>query len=61
MPPEQRIYKEICFIYTMEDYSAIKNKDNIYLAGKKLEENIPNEVFQTQKDMHGIYSLIGGY
>jgi hypothetical protein len=52
------------FIYTMEYYSAIKNKDTINFAGKwiKLENIILSEVTQTQKDMHGMYSLIiNGY
>jgi hypothetical protein len=51
------------FIYTMEHYSAIKNKDILSFAGKWIElENImPSEVTQTQKDMHGMYSLISGY
>jgi len=27
----------------------------------ELENTIPSEVTQTQKDMHGVYSLISGY
>jgi hypothetical protein len=51
------------FIYTMEYYSAIKNKDILSFAGKwiELENIIPSEVTQTQNDMHGMYSLIRGY
>jgi hypothetical protein len=46
----------------MEYYSAIKKKDFLSFAGKWMEvENILSEVTQTQKDMHGIYSLISGY
>jgi hypothetical protein len=31
-------------------------------AGKRMElENIASEVTQTQKYMHGIYSLVSGY
>ena len=46
----------------MEYYSAIKNKDIMSFAGKWIElENILSEVTQTQKDMHGMYSLISGY
>ena len=54
---------ENVFIYTMEYYSAIKNKDFLSFAGKRMElENIIlSEVTQTQKDMHGMYSLISGY
>ena len=44
----------------MEYYSAIKNEDILSFAGKwmELENIIPSEVTQTQKDMHGMYSLI---
>ena len=47
----------------MEYYSAIKNKDITNFAGKWMElENIMlSEVTQTQKDMHGMHSLISGY
>ena len=47
----------------MEYYSAIKNKDIMNFAGKwtELENIIPNEVTQNQKDMHGMYSVINGY
>jgi hypothetical protein len=59
--------QKIWFIYTMEYYSAIKNKDILSFAGKwmELENIILSEVTQTQKDMHGMmhgmYSLISGY
>ena len=48
------------FIYTREDYSAIKNKDILSFAGKWMElENIMlSEVTQTQMDMHDMSSLI---
>ena len=51
------------FIYTMEYSSAIKNEDILSFAGKwmELENIILTEVTQTQKDMHGMYSLIHGY
>ena len=47
----------------MEYYSAIKNKGTLSFAGKwiELENIILSEVTQTQKDMHGTYSLISGY
>jgi hypothetical protein len=47
----------------MKFYSAIKNKDILGFAGKwmELESIILSEVTQTQKDMHGMYSLISGY
>jgi hypothetical protein len=51
------------FIYTIEYYSAIKNKDILNIASKwmELENSILSEVPQIQKDMHSMYSLISGY
>ena len=51
------------FIYIMEYYSSIKNEDIMSFAGKWMElENIMlSEVTQTQKDLHGMYSLISEY
>jgi hypothetical protein len=53
--------KKIWHISTTD--SAIKNKHIMNFEGKcmELETIIPGEVTQTQKDMHGIYSLISGY
>jgi hypothetical protein len=50
-------------IYIIKYYSAIKSKDMVSFAGKwvELENIILSEVTQTQKDMHGMYSLISGY
>jgi hypothetical protein len=47
----------------MEYYSAIKKVDILSFAGKwmELENIILSEVTQTQKDMHGMYSLLSGY
>ena len=47
----------------MEYYSAIKKEDILSFADKLMElENITlSEVTQTQKDTHGMYSLISGY
>jgi hypothetical protein len=54
--------KKVWFVYTMEYYSAIKKEGILSFAGKWMElENILSELTQTQKDMHGIYSLISGY
>jgi hypothetical protein len=46
----------------MEDYSPVRNKDIMKISGKclVLEHIILSEVTQTQKDSHGIYSLISG-
>jgi hypothetical protein len=43
--------------------SHLKNKDIMNFSGKwvKLENIILSKVTQTQKDMHGLYSLISGY
>ena len=50
-------------IYTMEYYSAIKNNDFMKFLGKwmELENIILSEVTQSQKNTHGMHSLIGGY
>ena len=45
------------FIYTIEYYSAIKNRDILNTAGKWVElENILSEVTHIQKNMHDIHS-----
>jgi hypothetical protein len=55
--------QKMWFIYTVKYYSAIKNEDILNFTGKwmELENIIFSEVTQTQKDMHGMYSLISGY
>ena len=47
----------------MEYLSAIKNKDIMNVEGKwmELENIILSEVTQTEKDKHGMCSLISGY
>jgi hypothetical protein len=50
------------YIYTMEYYAAIKNNDFMKFLDKWTElENILSEVMQSQKNTHGIDSLISGY
>ena len=51
------------FTYTMEYYSAIKNKDILSFSGKwmELKNIILSSATQSKKDMHGIYSLVSGY
>jgi hypothetical protein len=51
------------YIYTMEYYAAIENNVFMKVAGKwmELENIIPNEVTQTQRNTHGMYSLIIRY
>jgi hypothetical protein len=49
-------------IYTMEYYPAIKSNEFMKFLGKWIElENIfLSEVTQSQKNTHGMYSLISG-
>ena len=62
-PTTKEWIQKVWFIYAMEYYSDIKNKDILTFASKwmELENIILSEVTQTQKDMHGMYSLISGY
>ena len=62
-PTMEEWIQKMFFIYTMEYYSAIKNKDMMSFVGKwmELENTILSKVTQTQKGMHGMYSLISGY
>jgi hypothetical protein len=55
--------QKMWYIYTIEYYLVIKNKDIMNFAGKwmELENIILSEVTKTQKDMHGMCSLISGY
>jgi hypothetical protein len=63
MSYNRRIDTENVLFYTMEFYSAIKNQGHHDFSGKWIElENIPlSEESQTQKDIHGMYSLISEY
>ena len=62
-PSTEEWIKKMWFIYTMEYYSAMKNKGIMKFAGQwmELENIILSEVTQTQKDKHGMCSLISGY
>ncbi|MGU7598297.1 DUF1725 domain-containing protein, partial [Enterococcus faecalis] len=55
--------EKMWYIYTMEYYSAEKNNGILKFTGKwmELEETILSEVTQSQKDKHGMYSLICGF
>ena len=48
------------YVYTMEYYTAEKNKDSLNFAGKwmELENIILSEVTQTQKDNYHMYSQV---
>jgi hypothetical protein len=55
--------QKMWYIYTMEYYSAIKNNEFMKFLDKwmDLEDIILNEVSQSQKNTHGMHSLISGY
>ncbi|KAM7325820.1 hypothetical protein ACRRTK_016073 [Alexandromys fortis] len=55
--------KKLWNIYTLEYYAAVKNKDFSNFACKwmEIENTILSKVTQTQKDEHGMYSLIIGF
>jgi hypothetical protein len=62
-PRTEEWIQKIWSIYTKEYYTATKKEATLSFAGKCMElENITlSDVTQTQKDMHGMYSLIRGY
>ena len=62
-PTIEEWIQKMWFIYTMEYCSAIKNEDILSFTGKwmELENTILSEVTQTQRDVHGMYSLIREY
>ena len=55
--------QKMWYIYIMEYYSAIIKNELMNFLGKRLElENIIlSEVTQSQKNTHGMQSLISGY
>jgi hypothetical protein len=61
-PSTEEWIQKMWYIYTMEYYSAIKNNDFMKFLGRWMElENILSEVTQSQKNTHGMHSLISGY
>jgi hypothetical protein len=62
-PSTEEWIKKMWYIYTMEYYSAVKNQNIMQFVGKwiELENFILSEVIQSQRDMHGMYSLMSGY
>jgi len=62
-PSTEECIQKMWYMYTMEYYSAIKNNDFMKFIGKFVElENITlSEVTQSQKNTHGMHSLISGY
>ena len=53
----------VVYIYTMENYSAIKNNKFMKILDKwrELENIILSEVTQSQKNTHGMHSQMNGY
>jgi hypothetical protein len=61
-PSIEEWIKKMWYIYIMEYYSAIENNDFMKTLGKWMElGNILSEVTQSQKNTHGMHSLISGY
>ena len=62
-PSIEEWLKKVWNIYTLEFYSAVKNNDILNFACKwmEIENALLSEVSQTQKEEHGMYSLISGF
>jgi hypothetical protein len=62
-PSAEEWIQKIWYIYTMAYYSAIKNNEFMKFLGKwmYLENIIMTDMTQSQKNTHGMHSLINGY
>jgi hypothetical protein len=62
-PSTEEWIQKMCYLYTMEYYSAIKNNEFMKFLDKwmDLEDIILSEVTQSQKNTHDLYSLVSGY
>ena len=62
-PSIEEWLKKVWNIYTLEFYSAVKSNDILNFACKwmDIENALLSEVSQTQKEEHGMYSLISGF
>jgi hypothetical protein len=62
-PSTEEWIQKMWYIYTPEYYSAIENNDFMKFLGKwmELKNIILSEVTQSQKNTHGIHSLISRY
>jgi uncharacterized protein (DUF2344 family) len=62
-PSTEEWIQKMWYIYTMEYYSPIKNKEFIKFIDKwmDLEDIILSEVTQSQKNTHDMLSLVSGY
>ena len=64
MPLSRKMDKENMVHLNSRVLLAVKNNDIMKFAGKWVElekKIILNEVTQTQKDEHGMYSFVSGY
>ena len=61
-PSMEEWIQKMWYIYTLEYYSAIRNNEFTNFLGKwfNLENIILSEVTQSQKNTHGMQSLISG-
>ena len=62
-PSTEEWFQKMWYIYTMKNYSAIKNSEIMKFLGKwmHLEDIILSEITQSQKNTHGMHSLISAY
>ena len=62
-PSTDEWIQKMWYIYTMKYYASIKNNDFMKFTGKwmDLENIILSEITQSQKNTHGMHSLISGY
>jgi hypothetical protein len=62
-PSTEEWIQKMWYIYTMECYSAIKKNEFMKFLGKWMDLGgiILNEVTQSQRNSHNMYSLIRGY
>ena len=62
-PSTEEWIQKMWYMYTVEYYSAIKNNNFMKFLGKwvELENIILSEITQSQKNTHGMHSLISGY
>ena len=63
MPYWMEWIQKMWYIYTMENYSAIRNNGFIQFLDKwmELDNIILSEVTKSQKNTHGMHSLISRY
>jgi hypothetical protein len=62
-PSTEEWIQKMCYIYTMEYYSAIKNDELMKFLDKwmELENIIRSKVTQSEKNTNAMHSLMSGY